>query len=135
MEDVWCDILDNPLDRYFTILSELWIITLFLPSGISSKNCFYFYSILHKNKCPMLHFKTVLFCLLINLVPVLIYFLPNVCSIPRLQTVVQLLTNMESSQLKSLSQFQHPQEVRLLRPPFSLGLRDCLVLFYGNLLT
>ncbi|KAL0553009.1 hypothetical protein IC582_006891 [Cucumis melo] len=31
-------------------------------------------------------------------------------SIPRLQTVVQLLTNMESSQLKSLSQFQHPQE-------------------------
>ncbi|XP_022156647.1 tobamovirus multiplication protein 2B [Momordica charantia] len=31
-------------------------------------------------------------------------------SIPRLQTVVQLLANMESCQLKSLSQIQHPQE-------------------------
>ncbi|XP_022952816.1 tobamovirus multiplication protein 2B isoform X1 [Cucurbita moschata] len=31
-------------------------------------------------------------------------------SIPHLQTVVQLLTNMESTQLKSLSQIQHPKE-------------------------
>lgn len=31
-------------------------------------------------------------------------------SIPHLQTIVQLLTNMENTQLKSLSQFQQPQE-------------------------
>lgn len=126
------DILGYPLGRYFSILSELLLCS--CRFGISSKNCFYFYSTLHKNKCPMLHFKITpsfliyssMLCLLINLASVLVYLIPNVCSIPHLQTIVQLLTNMENTQLKSLSQFQQPQEVRPLFPPRDEGL-SCFV--------